>query len=137
MTQGKWVYNLTDADLPELVLRAGRNAISDLSVADNSRQVSLWLRRLDGSYCCEHTPVCPTKAGCRALNYPTDAGRTDPGRTLAVAVRKYLYEDDYDPHPDLERHDTGCGVYDAMQHGPCDCGSDALVDALRTYEATL
>lgn len=61
---------------------------------------------------------------------------TSPGRQLARAVRRYLFEAGYDPDPKLERHDTGCAVYDAIQHDTCDCGSDKLRAALTEYEAT-
>jgi len=54
---------------------------------------------------------------------------------LALAIRKYLFEDGFDPNPQMEYHDSGCAVYDPVQHGDCDCGAEALLNALKDYEA--
>lgn len=68
-----WLYHLTDNELVELTERAQLHDPDATRVHDFSlvpQRLKLWLRRLDGSYYCEHTPTCQTKAGCRALSYP-------------------------------------------------------------------
>jgi len=63
--------------------------------------------------------------------------KEDAAEKLAQAIRNFLYHDSIDPDPTqtLEYHDGGCAVYDAYQSGPCDCGSEALLNALKDYEA--
>lgn len=48
---------------------------------------------------------------------------------LLGAVQSFVYGG-LEPHPSNEEHREQCAVYDAYQHGPCDCGLQGLVVAL-------
>lgn len=72
---------------------------------------------------------------------PVDDGRAktvaEQLRTLTQAVHLRVYEAYGDYDPQSVNHDSGCAVYDPDGRGsnPCDCGMDALKDALDRAEA--
>jgi hypothetical protein len=63
-----WHYNVTDTELHEFVQRLLSH--EPVGPASSVHPAYLWLRRLSGSFHCEHTPPCSVKGSHMRLLYP-------------------------------------------------------------------